>query len=175
MATHTVPEEWRSVVGYEGIYSVSSFGRVRRDCGGHGTRGVMRQLKPYPKRGYMLARFDRRLWYIHRLVAEAFIGPRPDRHEVNHINGNKADNRPVNLEYVTHRENMRHAREVLNAPLPPGVPGEQHWNARLTTDQVRAIRAAYPTQTQRAIAAQYGVHPAAISDIVCRRKWKHVA
>lgn len=47
-------------------------------------------------------------FYIHNLVAAAFIGKRPYKHKVNHKNGTKLDNNVDNLEYVTHRENITH-------------------------------------------------------------------
>ena len=58
---------------------------------------------------------------VHRLVAMAFNGPIPAKLEVNHKNGVKHDNRPENLEYVTHRENMLHAHRLgLFPPVPKG-------------------------------------------------------
>ena len=51
--------------------------------------------------------------YVHRLVAEYFIGEIPDGYEINHINGDTKDNRVKNLEIVTHKENMRHATNCL--------------------------------------------------------------
>ena len=86
-------------------YSVSSNGRVwsRR---GHG-----RFLKPcdtrFGHRMVMLGRGNNRL--VHRLVMEAFVGPRPDGFEVRHLNGNGADNRLANLAYGTRTENIRDA------------------------------------------------------------------
>ncbi len=110
-------EEWRPVVG-QCAYEVSSEGRIRRCAPGH-RQGVGRGrvgyiLRPSVSRfGYYrieLLQFGRRYkLLVHRLVAEAFLGPRPEHLEVNHKNGNKLDNRPDNLEYVTRSQNMLHA------------------------------------------------------------------
>lgn len=96
-------EQWRSIPGYEGIYQVSSEGRVKNAYG--------HVLKPETaKNGYKrVTLFDRKKFQVHRLVALAFI-PNPDNKEVvNHRNGVKADNRVENLEWATWSENEKHA------------------------------------------------------------------
>jgi hypothetical protein len=108
-------EEWRQIPGAEFVYSVSSFGRVRRDTPTvHGPAG--RLLKPQKGEKYLQVRLavfgairSRR---IHNLVAAAFIGPRPFGYQVNHIDGDKHNNRADNLEYLTKLENERHAARL---------------------------------------------------------------
>lgn len=53
-------------------------------------------------------------FYVHRLVAQFFIGELLPGYEVNHINGNTKDNRLPNLEIVTHKNNMNHATRILH-------------------------------------------------------------
>lgn len=62
---------------------------------------------------------DKKRYYklIHRLVAETFIPNPENKPEVNHKNGNTADNRVDNLEWVTDEENLRHSYEVLHRPV----------------------------------------------------------
>lgn len=109
-------EEWRDIRGYEGFYQVSNFGRVRsidrvvkcRDF--EMTRkGVV--LKDAPMTGgYRCVALQkdgkRKTFYVHRLVADAFV-PNPNKlNECDHINRNPSDNRSVNLRWCTHEENV---------------------------------------------------------------------
>lgn len=109
-------EIWKDVVGYEGIYQVSNLGRVK-SLPRNGTIKQERILKPHRVQGYLLAELFNRGAHkgkrIHRLVAEAFI-PNPDnKREVNHIDGDKHNNRVENLEWVTSSENQLHAAYVI--------------------------------------------------------------
>lgn len=119
-------EQWRTVVGYEGLYEVSNQGRVRSlDRVIHqanGDRHVQgRVLRQTPrKEGHLQVevrtsgRETRRAAKVHQLVAEAFHGPRPPGMVCRHLNGDPTDNRPENLRWGTHRENAldttRHGR-----------------------------------------------------------------
>lgn len=108
-------ETWRPVVGFEEYYEVSDLGRVRSLprtwMTGFGERTKpMTMMRPGPgKNGYLTLMFKvegRRVpRTVHSLVAEAFIGPRPPKHDVCHCNGIKTDNRAVNLRYDTRTGN----------------------------------------------------------------------
>lgn len=105
-------EEWRPVEGFP-RYEVSDLGRIRR--AGTGRLMAVR----YSRRRYGAVHFPagdgsgRYVdFYIHRLVAAAFIGPRPEGKEVNHKDGNRRHNAVSNLEYCTRSENIRHAGKI---------------------------------------------------------------
>ena len=112
-------ELWMEVKGYEGLYEISSRGRVRSnirdivDKNGHRKFYDEIILKPYvPKDGYprvVLYKLGvKKTWMIHRLVAEAFIPKQDYRNEVNHIDEVKSNNILENLEWVSNRENDNH-------------------------------------------------------------------
>lgn len=107
-------EEWRDIKGYEGLYQVSNFGRVK-SFPRHGTRSkeeyIMAGGKDY--RGYptvVLRKNNKgKTTKVHRLVAETFI-PNPNNlPQVNHKSGLKNENYVSNLEWISASENMKHA------------------------------------------------------------------
>jgi hypothetical protein len=104
---------------------------------------------------------------VHRLIAEAFLGPPPSNtHEVNHIDFNKQNNKPENLEWVTPLENHRHATENWAKPY-----GSRHGRAKLIEQQAREIRALRDLELQRTTAERYGVSSQTISDIQTGKLW----
>lgn len=110
---------------------------------------------------------------VHRMVAAAFVGPRPDGREVNHKDGDKQNNNVANLEYVSHAENMRHAVAAgLHDHYAASTKGEAHWKAKLTADDVREIRTS--TEKRPVLASRFGVCVAMITRIRQRKSWRHV-
>jgi hypothetical protein len=68
-----------------------------------------KELRQYDTKGYRTVSIDRKLVYVHRLVAERYIPNPENKPEVNHIDANKANNDVSNLEWVTRKENAAHA------------------------------------------------------------------
>lgn len=172
-------EEWRPVVGWEGIYAVSSVGRLRYEQDRPSNRYAVRAgfiVRPnYDDDGYAtvsLARVGERGGRKHArvavLVAEAFVGPRPPKLQVNHKNTDRANDAADNLEWVTCLENVQHAIRV-------GVRnfrGEKSPSAKLTTEQVVEIRERCAGGEHfRALASAFGVSNVAIAHIATGRTW----
>lgn len=101
-------EIYKPIKGYEGLYEVSNLGNVKSFK--HKQPMI---LKPKMIKGYptvsLCVNGQCKQFGIHRLVAESFITRITDKNEINHIDGNKANNRVDNLEWCTHTENVRHA------------------------------------------------------------------
>jgi hypothetical protein len=92
---------WKAVPGLPG-YEVSNSGSLRNVT-------TCKVLKLHRLKGYACVTIKGRRQRVHRLVAAAFLGPRPDGQEVNHLDSVRDHNEPHNLEYVTRSGNMMHA------------------------------------------------------------------
>jgi hypothetical protein len=156
-------EEWRPVVGFEGTHEVSSLGRVRSLLSN-------KVLKPIKHTGgyRCVSPCGKRHRTIHSLVAAAFIGPRPHGLDINHIDGDKTNNAAVNLEYVTRKENMQHARRTglwENA-------GENNGRATATNEQVRkAYELVKGGMPRNEAAAAAGIATHVVSAAVLGKHW----
>ena len=106
-------EVWKDIEGFEGLYQVSNLGRIK-SAFREGTKGgIIKQfiINRYPK-VHLHKDGVSHFIYTHRLVAKAFIPNPLNKPQVNHKNGNKHDNRAVNLEWATSQENLVHAIET---------------------------------------------------------------
>ena len=113
-------ELWKDIKGYEGLYQVSSFGRIKSLLGWNGHKYVYREkiLNPYMQNSkgtyyrsvVKLKKNGKAKDYkVHRLVAQAFI-PNPNNlPQINHIDGNPLNNNVNNLEWCTQKYNVNHA------------------------------------------------------------------
>lgn len=101
---------WRDVEGFEGFYAVNELGKVLSK---HNKGKILNPIKH--SRGYLYVNLysptKKRRAFVHRLVLESFSPTDNVGLEVNHIDGNKHNNSLENLEWVTPRENVKHARE----------------------------------------------------------------
>ncbi len=120
-------ETWRDIQGYEGLYQVSDTGRVRsvdrseqfKRNGkiSHRIRHGRFLGQTADKHGYLRVHLAKdgkcKRFFVHRLVATAYISKPDDKPQVNHMNGNRTDNRVCNLEWVSAQENVCHAFRVI--------------------------------------------------------------
>ena len=107
---YLVNEKWLPIKGYEGLYEVSDYGRVRSL--NYRKKGVRKVLKCYARLGYyikvsLVKDGVRKYYRVHRLVAQAFLPqPMEGQTQVEHINTDKRDNRVQNLRWVSPKGNM---------------------------------------------------------------------
>ena len=182
-------EQWCDITRYENIFQVSTKGRVKslsrqvpytRPDGSTAYRNlpdrILRQNTNDHMGNYMQVILAvgsvNKPYLVHRLVAQAFI-PNPDNlPQVNHIDGDKANNNIENLEWMTAQENMAHAHK--NGLMAP-PKGPEHHKAIFSWEDVRGIRELHRKtgMLHKDIAKMYGVSGTTISDIVNYRKYKH--
>ena len=170
-------EIWKPVPDFPD-YEASSLGAIRRVTPTHYGPGP-RLLKLANLGGYRMAYLyrggKRHDIFAHRVVMAAFCGPLPHKHEVNHLNGVKHDNRPANLEYVTRSQNRKHSFSHLGEKVN-ARRGEEHCHAKMTAADViklRELRAG--GMTYKALGERFGINQSAAHKIANRVRWKHVA
>jgi hypothetical protein len=154
------PEEWRPVLGYEGLNEVSSIGRVRSlprmtASGVHGGRIFRPRTDRY---GYLQVRLSRDgkgvPRTVHQLVCEAWHGPKPDGLQVRHLDGDQLNNTPGNLKWGTAEENardiLRHGRhpQANKTHCPQGHPYDDG-NVRLDENGWRKCRVCLSERQKR--------------------------
>lgn len=175
--TQPTQELWKFILGRDD-YEVSSLGRVRSYRAPGGARGLLsepRLVSPWLARnGYpmvTLAGRPRSKRYVHHLVAEAFLGPRPNGLDVAHWDGTKTNNALANLRYATKAENMadklRHGTDNR---------ADHAKFAKLSKADVLAIRKrASSGENQSQIARDFGVCQQTVSLIKRHINWAHLS
>jgi hypothetical protein len=163
----------REICGFPG-YTVDTDGVVRSRLRWRGDPGPRIVTSYTNQKGYQFVRLHllgvKTTRRVHQLVALAFMGPRPDRYEVRHLNGDKTDNRAANLAYGTAADNAAD-RESHGTT----ARGERAGNTVLTDGDISSIRALYSTGSrQKNLGATFGVSRECIASIVHNRSWRHL-
>jgi hypothetical protein len=172
----TPTEIWKSIPDWEGWYSFSNLLRFRRDKPGKGTFAG-RILKPVKAHnGYLvveLSRGGKRTYrYIHDIVTEAFLGRRPHGWETDHIDGNKLNNHPSNLQYLPPGENQRkqHTMGLVRTCF-----GEANGRSKLkAADVVEMRRLQREGVPHRQLARMFHIDKAGVSRICSHKTWQCV-
>lgn len=157
-----IKEEWRRLFGFNDMYEVSSFGRIRNT-----KRGTI--LSPRERSGGYLAiniGTPKKDIPVHHLVLSLFVGPRFGK-EANHKDGDKRNNRADNLEWTSQLENRNHA--VKNGLHNTGR-GPRRSN--LSVSEIKLIRSSKETNVE--LATKYKVHAMTISRVRNHKVFKNI-
>lgn len=125
-------EEWKDIKGYEGIYQISNYGRIKSFIFWNGKKykkrkkckilKLSKQVITNSKKSYSRYKIEltlnkkRKSYKIHRLIAESFISNPQNKPQINHIDGNPLNNIVSNLEWCTCQENIQHSYKYLRVP-----------------------------------------------------------
>ena len=170
-------EKWMPIVGWDGLYEISSAGRVRsnkrvgetsfgkRAYGGN-------EVKPLSRpNGYMVVNLTksgmRKQILVHRAVLEAFLGACPTGFQACHNNGIRSDNRLENLRWDSVSNN--HADKELHGT---SQKGESNPAAKLNESAVAEIRAS--NESISSLSERLGVSRGCVEKVKYKATWKHV-
>lgn len=172
-------EIWKDVIGYEGYYKVSDYGRVKSLNRIIVTKREVRRNIPerilvnylngcgYPNVG-LTRRCKTIMYSVHSILMKAFVPTTISGVEVNHIDGNPLNNKLDNLEWVSHAENMAHAGRI--GLMPHGI---NHCHAKISMDMGGEIKNRYALGgvSTRTLAKEYGVNYVTIWEVVTGKHW----
>ncbi len=174
-------EAWRPIAGWEGLYEISSHGRIRAlaRTTPH-WRGGIRRLPARLMSTKNAARYVRitlksngreECISVHAAVLEAFVGPRPEGHHACHADGDSQNNMLSNLRWASPRDN--NADKATHGTNPAG---ERNPAAKITAAQAVEIRERYARgdASQSELGREYGLHQTHISTIVRGEAWAPV-
>ncbi|MBQ9497906.1 MAG: HNH endonuclease [Selenomonadaceae bacterium] len=169
-------EQWRDVVGYEGLYKVSNFGRVKSF---HNNR-LPQLIRINPnKSGYATVALSKngemKSRGVHIIVAEAFAPNPRNLPVVHHADDTKINSCVWNLAWVTRSENTKLAYQ---SGAMKKRHGYKNFNARLTPEQVRYIRKNYKARDKKfgvkSLAIKFNVNVSTIADVIRLRTYKNI-
>ena len=171
-------EIWKDVIGYEGIYSVSSLGNIKSNdrivvhgYGGDKLLNGINRKQVKSTSGYLTIVLSKygvsKRHSVHRIVLSSFIGEPIEKSDCCHLDGVRTNNSLSNLRWDSRKGNM--ADTVSHGTRRSG---EKINFAKLTKEQV--IRIIVDPRKQKAIADEYGICQSAVSLIKNKARWKHL-
>ena len=177
-------EEWKAIKGYEGLYEVSNFGRIKSLSrivtleGRWGkysrTKGerIMAQMLDGQKHYLMVSLCKNgtvKRYLVHRLVAQAFVENPYNLPEVNHKDENKTNNHFENLEWCTHQYNS------IYGTRKAASRGERNAANKFSEQTVRQIKSEFipgdPEKGLTALALKYGISRSHLCAILHGNRW----
>lgn len=165
-------ENWKDVVGYEGLYQVSDKGNVKSL-----KSNSPKLLKQSPTNcGYMKVQLYQngkgKMLYVHRLVAKAFLPNPQQKEEINHLDGNKANNVLSNLEWTSRSENQLHAINIGLRESSPmtGRYGALNHNSKAIIQKDLNGNIIAKWDSIASAARSISCSPSQISNCLCGRK-----
>lgn len=167
--------EWKQVVGFEGLYEISSQGEIRSiarttERSGRPMKIQGGLMKASVNKGYLVTSLRKGnetfRCFIHQAVAEAFIGRRPKGQDTRHLDGNPLNNFAENLAYGTRSQNVADA--IRTKGLKTGIDSP---NTKLSQDQVDCILESDKTANE--LAREFGMGAGHIRSIRNGHAWKH--
>lgn len=174
-----VGEVWKEIEGYEEYYLVSNFGTVKRKPSYVKRKNAYIFVKGSIIKPQIVAKYtavslsrdgNQKTYYLHRIIAKAFIPNPENKRCVNHKDADKLNNSLDNLEWCTNKENTRHAMslELLNF-------GEKCKNSKLTDELVRKIRNLRREKVRLPeVAKIMGLEKSLIQYVYYGITWKHI-
>lgn len=144
-------EIWKDIEGFEGRYQVSNKGRVKSLHFNWSDTSKILKPQRFPK-GYLRVTIGGKIIGIHRLVAMAFIDNPKGLPQVNHIDGDKANNNVENLEWCTPSENLKHAYKSglkvatgnhLKRPIDQFLPDMTYLTTWESTKEIERVFGVY--------------------------------
>lgn len=126
-------------------------------------------MKPINNNDYLSVKMGGKLESIHRLVGELFIPNTDNKKEINHIDGDKTNNKVDNLEWVSPNENIQHKIHQLGKEHR----GSKNGMAKLTLEQAEKIKLLYQAgYSQNKLGEMFGISQGKISNVVNGKSYK---
>lgn len=170
-------EIFKPISGYDGIYEVSNFGRIKSLSRKFSNNETFLVLHTGKKSGYVSVKLSKNgiatTTSVHILVATYFVDNPFNLLEVNHLDFDRSNNMADNLQWLTHAANLKYSYDNGNRI---GDRGEKSPRATLKNETVLKIRELYLTgeYTQKQLADKFGQKRNNIAKIISRKRWSHI-
>lgn len=162
-------EIWKDIEGYEGRYQISNYGRVKSFVRTERLLNPRNRGNGYPS-VHLSKDGEAKEYFVHRLVAEAFL-PNPNNYPiVNHIDSNKANSNVNNLEWTTEKGNMQHASKQGNMRYHPQNLAKAQASKRIPVVAKDKFGNEYYFESQREAAKELKISSGHIA-AACRKEY----